>query len=58
MRVPYDSTECRQKAEVLEMMARTVSYQPDRDQLRAQALLWREREQTALQSEAVKDPPP
>lgn len=43
-----NSAECRLKAEDCELMAITVSYQPDRDRFTAEAKVWRSREVAAM----------
>lgn len=45
------SAEFRLQAEEAEMLARTVSYLPDKERCRSQARYWREQERQALLSE-------
>ena len=55
MDITLKSAECRLKAEGLELMARTVSYRPDRDWLAGEARSWRVKEAAALVSEGAPE---
>ncbi|MDP3660528.1 hypothetical protein [Phenylobacterium sp.] len=46
------SAEFRLKAEEAELMARTVSFRPDRDRYTGEARAWRLKQAAALESEA------
>ncbi len=54
MAIPLKSEDCRLKAEEAEMMARTLSFKPDRDRYSQQAREWRTREAAALSAEGEK----